>query len=235
MALPGLTETREQAHELRPDDLFDEAMLASLWRSRRILVLGSSGAGKSHLSRDLARILAIGAIHLDDHFWQPDGEPCGDLEWREIVKELAARESWIMDGTYERSLDLRIPWADAIILLECPSELCLERVMRRETEIPKSPRRERCGGSSYQIHRDHVQYVSRYASVTRPIVLERIERYGRGKTLAVIRAPEEVGPVLSGVAARRGLRTAGPGWRAATVPTSAPGWALTSGSDRSDR
>jgi adenylate kinase family enzyme len=235
MALPGLTETQEQAPERRSGSRFDEAMLTSLRRSRRILVLGSSGAGKSHLSRDLARILGIGAIHLDYHFWQADGQPCGDLEWREIVKELAARESWIMDGTYERSLDLRIPRADAIILLECPSELCLERVMRRETETPKSMRRERCSGSSYQIDRDHVQYVSQYASVTRPIVLERIERYGRGKTLAVVRAPEEVGPFLSDAAAQRGLRTGGPGWRAATVPTSAPGWALPSGSDRSDR
>jgi hypothetical protein len=109
-----------------------------------------------------------------------------------------------MDGTYERSLDLRIPRADAIILLECPSELCLERVMRRETQIPKPLRRKRCSGSSYQIDRDHLQYVSQYASVTRPIVLKHIERYGRGKTVVVVHAPEAVGPFLSGAAARRG-------------------------------
>ena len=196
MVCPQITETEERAPE-HPGSRFDEATLASLRRSRRILVLGSSGAGKSHLSRDLAEILGIDAIHLDEHFWQSDGQPCGDCEWREIVKELAARESWIMDGTYERSLDLRMPRAEAIILLECPSELCLERVLRRESEAPKPLRHDRSSESPHQIDPHHVQYVLQYDSVTRPVVLECIERYGRGKTVAVVQAPEGVGPFLS--------------------------------------
>ena len=171
MACSRVTETEAGAPE-RPGSRLDEAALALLRRSRRILVLGSSGAGKSHLSRALAGILGIDAIHLDDHFWQPDGQPCGDREWREIVKELAARESWIMDGTYERSLDLRMPRAEAIVLLECPSELCLERVLRRESEGAKPVRHDRSSPSPQQIDPHHVRYISHYASVTRPVVLE---------------------------------------------------------------
>jgi len=202
MTRTGPREKREPAAELRPGDPFDEATLASLWRSRRILVLGSSGAGKSHLTRDLSRILGIEAIHLDDHFWQPNGQPRGEREWRETVKELAARESWIMDGTYERSLDLRMPRADAIILLECASELCLERVLQREGWITRPLGKNRSGGSSRQIDRNHVQYVTQYAWVTRPIVLEHVERYGRDKTVVVVQAPEAVDSFLVGVASR---------------------------------
>jgi adenylate kinase family enzyme len=235
MAGLGLAQTEKQAPEQRPGSLFDEAMLTSLWRSRRILVLGSSGAGKSHLTRALAEILGIGAIHLDAHFWRPDGKPCGDREWRKIAKQLAARESWIMDGTYERSLDLRIPRADAIILLECPAELCLERVLRRETEIPKLRGRKRRSGSAYQIDQDHVQYVTQYAAVTHPIVLELIERYGRGKAVAVLQAPEAVGSFLSGVAARCGQRAAGPIRRAASAPTRASESALPTRFERLER
>jgi adenylate kinase family enzyme len=193
-----LAEMKERLLPLRSGGgSLDEATLASLRRARRILVLGSSGAGKTHLSRRLSQILDIEPIHLDDHFWLPDGRPRDDREWRSIVTELAARDSWIMDGTYERSLDLRIPRAEAIVLLECPAELCLERVMRRETKTPSPQWLTRSIKAPERIDRDHATYVSSYSSVTRPTVLASIQRHARGKTLVVLEAPEAVEPFVS--------------------------------------
>jgi hypothetical protein len=114
-----------------------------------------------------------------------------------------------MDGTYERSLDLRVPRADAIVLLECPPELCLERVLRREAESPQRLRRKGCSGSAYQIDRDHLRYVLEYASVTEPIVREQVERYGRGKTVVVVQAPEAMDAFRSDTAAGRRRRARG--------------------------
>lgn len=196
MADTAVIETQERRSG-RPGPPLDEAALASIRRSRRILVLGSSGAGKSHLSVRLAEILGIEVVHLDDHRRPSDGRPCDDREWHEIVKQLAARESWIMDGTYERSLYLRIPRADAIILLECPPELCLERVVRRDAAGAKALRDDRSSESPHAVDPNHVQYIADYASVTRPRVLADIERYGRGKTVAVVPAPEAVDRFLS--------------------------------------
>jgi adenylate kinase family enzyme len=201
-----LMEIQGPATERRAGDPCDEATFASLRQSRRILVLGSSGAGKTHLSRNLSGILGLEAIHLDDHFWHPDGHACDAREWRETVKDLAARESWIMDGTYERSLDLRLPRADAVVLLECASELCLERVLRREGWITRPLGERRAGGSSREIDRNHVEYVTQYARVTRPIVLEHVERYCRGKTVVVVQAPEGVNSLLRGLESGRVAR-----------------------------
>jgi len=198
MVPPALSEAKgpeRKAHS--GGGFFDEKTLDSLRRSRRILVLGSSGAGKSHLSRDLRAILGIDVIDLDDHFWRPDGQPRDESEWRRIVRNLAARDSWIMDGTYERSLDLRMPRADAIILLDCPSELCLERVLKREKRVPSPQWSSRSDATPAQIDPYHVQYVSQYATVTRPVVLEHIERHGRDKTVVVVQAPEAVEPFIS--------------------------------------
>jgi len=193
-----LAELKQEPAGLRSGDgHVDSATLASLCRARRILVLGSSGAGKSHLSRRLREILGLDPINLDDHFWLPDGRPRGDREWRKLAAGLAARDSWIMDGTYERSLDLRIPRSDAIILLECPAALCLERVLQRERQNPSRQWLTRSGESPKRIDRHHVQYVVHYASTTRPAVLASIERHGRGKTLTVLQVPEAVEPFLS--------------------------------------
>lgn len=196
MAQTTAIETSEPAF-VRPTGLRCDDTVASLRRRRRILVLGSSGAGKSHLSRDLAAILGIDAIHLDDHFRLPDGRPRPEREWRELVSRLAARDAWVMDGTYERSLDLRLPRADAIILLECPSELCLERVVERESRTSGAPTRERSRWSTHPIDPHHVGYIARYGTVTHPFVLQQIERYARGKPVAVLQAPDDVEPFLA--------------------------------------
>jgi len=49
---------------------------------QRILVIGSSGTGKSTLARQLASKLALPIIHLDQEYWQPG--------W--VAREPAARQ-----------------------------------------------------------------------------------------------------------------------------------------------
>jgi adenylate kinase family enzyme len=179
-----------------------EATLSSIRSARRILVLGSSGSGKTQLSVRLAEILGIDPIHLDAHFWREDARPREDREWREIVSKLASRDAWIMDGTYERSLDLRIPRADAILLLECAPDRCLERVVRRDAATRDDPRLALASGSAKPVDANHVRYVREYPAVTRPQILACIERYGRGKPVATIPTPEGVAPFLSQLATK---------------------------------
>ncbi|MFV2111443.1 hypothetical protein ACFHW0_03760 [Micromonospora sp. LOL_025] len=52
---------------------------------RRILVVGSAGAGKSTLSHEVARRLDLPLIHLDRHYWQPGWVALGDARWRATV------------------------------------------------------------------------------------------------------------------------------------------------------
>ena len=200
--------------QFRPTLLnFDHAdAFEAILGARRILVLGSSGSGKTHLSDRLAGILAIDPIHLDAYFWQPGAQPRGDGEWRAMLSNLVQRESWIMDGTYERSLDLRIPHADAIVLLDCPSNRCLERVLEREKEFDGKTRRDRVDGCSERIDLNHVRYVMQYPDVTHPQIIASIERYGSETPVVAIDAPEAVevfvSKLESTVAARAGSRPA---------------------------
>ena len=62
----------------------------------RIYILGSSGAGKSVLARRLGDVLGLDVFHLDTYFWGPGWtEP--DLEvFRGAVREVIARDSWIV-------------------------------------------------------------------------------------------------------------------------------------------
>ncbi|WP_218106970.1 hypothetical protein [Micromonospora haikouensis] len=98
---------------------------------RRILVVGSSGAGKSTLARAVAGRLDLPLVHLDRHYWRPGWIAPDHAVWRTTVAALAAEPAWVMDGNYGSSLDLRLPRADLLVLVDLPWPLCLARVVRR--------------------------------------------------------------------------------------------------------
>lgn len=184
-----------------PPDLRGETAGSLIQLARRVLVHGSSGSGKTHLSARLGAILGLAVVHLDDHFWQPGFSPREDEEWRNVLAKMVERDSWIIDGTYERTLDLRIPHADAIILLECHRLRCLERVLRRLWIGWMQSRRSALLGVSTPFALNLIRYVWHYPTVTRPVVVANIQRYGRGKPVVVIDGPEGVAPFLSSLRA----------------------------------
>ena len=153
--------------------------------ARRILVVGPSGGGKTQLALRLGRALELPVVHLDAQRWQPGWRALGDAEWRAVVRRLVAQPTWIMDGTYERTLDLRAPPADAVVLLEPPRVVCLAGVCARRLRTGDRPRVDAPPGQP--LDRALLRYVWRYESDTRRVVMSALERYG--SHLAVVRLP----------------------------------------------
>src|SRR5437868_5766913 len=107
---------------------------------KRILILGSGGAGKSTFARQLAGLLKIELIHLDVLYWLPGWREPSREEWRKLVAETVERDSWIMDGNYSGSIDIRLPACDTVIFLDAPRLLCIWRVLKRRILFSKNGR-----------------------------------------------------------------------------------------------
>lgn len=144
--------------------------------SRRILVLGPCGSGKTFLTRQLSRILELPAIHLDANFWHQGWVSTPQPEWRGVVSSLIRQENWIMDGTYESTLDLRIPAAEAIIMVKRPRWSCLWGVVRRSIFYRNKPRPD--APSSQPIDLAYLRYIWRYPAHTDSLVTELIREHG---------------------------------------------------------
>lgn len=169
-------------------------------KARRVLVLGPSGSGKTRLAMRLAQVLGHPTVHLDAHFWHPGWVPTPQPEWRRVVETLVAGERWIMDGTYEASLDLRVPAADAIVVLERSRLACLWNVVRRSVTCGDGPRPDAPPGQPIDL--PFLRYIWGYPSRTRPLVASLLRQHGPGTPVLTLAGPADVAALLAELAGR---------------------------------
>jgi adenylate kinase family enzyme len=139
------------------------------------LLLGAGGAGKSTLAVELGGILGLPIIHLDRHYWRPGWQEPPRHDWDRTVTELSAGDAWIMDGNYSRTLHLRLPRAEAAVLLDVPTLQCLWGVVRRgvfrngrvRPDLPAE-----CDEHAPDLQ--FLRYVATYRHRSRPRVLEML-------------------------------------------------------------
>jgi adenylate kinase family enzyme len=144
--------------------------------AKRILVLGPCGSGKTFLTRELSRMLDLPAVHLDAVFWRPGWISTPQPEWRGMVTSLIRQDSWIMDGTYESTLDLRIPAAEAIIMVNRPRWSCLWGVIHRSLIYRNKPRPDAPPGQPIDLA--YLRYIWKYPVRTDTLVNELIDKHG---------------------------------------------------------
>lgn len=160
---------------------------------RRVLIIGSSGAGKSTLARRLAPHLGLPVIHLDRHYWKPGWQPTPEAEWRDCVSQLVKGDTWIMDGNYSGTLDLRFPAADTIIDLDFPTALCLARVFKRHWMYPRRGRPDMADGCpERRFNLSFYHWVLFFRKTSRPRIERAYEAYGEGKTVLRFKKPAEL-------------------------------------------
>ncbi len=97
----------------------------------RVMIIGCCGAGKSTFSKRLSQLTGLEVIHLDQYYWKPNWEESDKEEWTDLVKKLAGKPQWIMDGNYGGTMDIRMARADTIIYLDYSTAKCLWRITKR--------------------------------------------------------------------------------------------------------
>ncbi|MDF1687151.1 MAG: adenylate kinase family enzyme [Parvibaculaceae bacterium] len=97
----------------------------------RVMIFGCSGTGKSTLARAIKAQTTLPVIHLDKEYWQPGWVETEKSEWIQRVEKLVRAPSWVMDGGYASTFDLRIPRTEMIIWLDYPRWQALLGIFRR--------------------------------------------------------------------------------------------------------
>ena len=107
----------------------------------RIVVVGSTGAGKSVLARELAERLGSTHVELDALHFAKDWIEVPDEVFTERTATATEGDAWVVDGNYSAVMrDLAWDRAQTIVWLEYPFLVSGWRLLRRT--VLRSVRRE---------------------------------------------------------------------------------------------
>ena len=158
---------------------------------RKIIVIGSGGAGKSTFSRRLGERLGLPVIHLDQLYWRPNWVEPPKEEWAETIRELLNGDSWIMDGNYGGTREMRLQACDAVIFLDLPRYVCLYRVLKRAFQYRGKTRPDMADGCNEKIDLEFALWVWNYPNSSGRKLLAELSEISE-KKIVVLRSTHEV-------------------------------------------
>ncbi len=118
-------------------------------------------------------------------------------EWRPRVQELVNRDKWIMDGSFDGTLDIRLPRADTVIVLDFSRYRCLWRVCKRVAASFGRVRPDMAEGCPERIDLEFLRFVWNYRRDRYPIVTECLQTYYADGRTVVLKTPAAVTHFLS--------------------------------------
>ena len=159
---------------------------------KRVIVIGSPGAGKSTFSRKLRDITRLPLYHLDNIWHKPDRTTISREEFDERLTAIMSKDSWIIDGNYSRTLELRIRHCDTVFLLNYPVEVCLaggnDRIGEKREDIP---------WIEHEFDEELRQFIMEFPETKLPGIYQLLHQYEQGREIHIFRSREEAEEYLA--------------------------------------
>ncbi len=152
---------------------------------KKVMVIGCPGSGKSTFSRALHQVTGLPLYHLDMLNWNGDKTTVPKAVFIERLKDVIQGDSWIIDGNYGSTMELRMNACDTVFFLDYPVEVCLDGVMCRKGQ-PRSDMPWVETGEDP----DFIRFIKEYQSVSRPSVMQLLEKYA-GKEILIFSSRKE--------------------------------------------
>ena len=107
---------------------------------KKIIIIGCPGAGKSTFARKLKDMTGLPLYYLDMLWHKPDQTNIPKEEFDAHIREILEKDRWIIDGNYQRTLEMRLQKCDTVFLLDYPLEICLagaqSRIGKKREDLP---------------------------------------------------------------------------------------------------
>ncbi len=145
---------------------------------RRVLVIGSPGAGKTTLSTRLAAKLGVPVHYLDLHHWEPGWKYRDAARAREAMTALSETPEWVIDGNFAESFDLRMRRADTLVWLDYPRATCVGRILLRTIRDYGQQKPDLPAGCPETFDVGVFRFAWRFPAESRLQILAAIERHG---------------------------------------------------------
>ncbi|QDK45053.1 adenylate kinase [Bdellovibrio sp. ZAP7] len=156
---------------------------------RKIAVIGNAGAGKTVLSRRLAKLYQLPITHVDSIQFVEGMKIRPHKESITLLSDIQNQETWIIDGY--GPLDIiqrRFQLADKIVLIDFPLWRHYWWATKRQIQNLWSPRKELppgCSELSWEHTKKLYKTIGNVHRLMRPELLRILNREQQGKVVVI--------------------------------------------------
>jgi len=163
---------------------------------KKIIIIGSGGAGKSTLAEKLGKILELPVHHLDTFFWLPGWIERDKTEFISIVIKLIKEEEWIIDGNFQNTMSIRMNASDTVIFLDYNRFTCYWSVVVRFFRDKGKSRPSMTDGCDEKFDIEYYKWIWNYPKNI-AMIYELIEKYKDNRIILIFKNRKETNLFLS--------------------------------------
>ena len=159
---------------------------------KKVIVIGCPGSGKTTFAEKLNKITGLPLYYLDAVWHKPDKTHIPREEFDRRITEIFATPEWIIDGNYNRTIEMRLKECDTVFLFDLPTEVCLQGAT------------ERIGKGHYDLpwleaepDPEFMRFIEEFPQTTLPKIYELIEKYKAEKQVVIFKSREDADEYIS--------------------------------------
>ncbi len=164
---------------------------------KRVLVMGCPGCGKSTFSRRLRDITGLPLVPLDSIWWQPDTSHLTEEEFRPLLQIELEKDSWIIDGNFPLSAEVRLRYCDTVLLMDYPLEMCIQGILQRRGK----PRPDMPFAQAFEDD-EFLDYVRNYHANVHPHLMELVDQARNHAEVTIFRTRQDAEDYLAALEAK---------------------------------
>lgn len=157
----------------------------------KVIVIGCPGSGKTTFAEKLQKCTGLPLFYLDAIWHKPDKTHILREEFDARIQEIFETSQWIIDGNYNRTIEIRLKECDTVFLFDLPTELCVrgarERVGKGRYDLP---------WIEQELDPMFEEFIKEFSKKSLPKIYNLIEKYKLEKEIVVFKSREEADEYL---------------------------------------
>ena len=159
---------------------------------QKVIVIGCPGSGKTTFAEKLNKKTGLPLYYLDAIWHKPDKTHIDRENFDEQISRIFDASEWIIDGNYNRTIEMRLQQCDTVFLFDLPTDVCIQGAWDRLGEW-----RYDLPWIDKKLSESFLRSIEEFPEKSLPKIYELLEKYREDKQIIVFRSREDADDYLA--------------------------------------